>query len=169
MRLLIGVCAIAGAAIAAAPASATTIINYVHSGSDTITFGQSNTYFKGFGAVYRFDLPKADYVDFIISSLATPLKDVNLKSVLFNGTPLTRVSSGVLDLWTLNDKFASAGRNYLTISGYWGAQGGSYTGKFTYGAAASVPEPAAWAMMIAGFGLVGGALRRRSTMKVSYS
>lgn len=26
-----------------------------------------------------------------------------------------------------------------------------------------VPEPATWAMMIAGFGLVGGALRRRST------
>lgn len=28
---------------------------------------------------------------------------------------------------------------------------------------AAVPEPATWAMMIAGFGLVGGALRRRST------
>jgi hypothetical protein len=29
--------------------------------------------------------------------------------------------------------------------------------------AAGVPEPASWAMMIAGFGLVGGALRRRAT------
>jgi hypothetical protein len=28
---------------------------------------------------------------------------------------------------------------------------------------AAVPEPASWAMMIAGFGLVGGALRRRET------
>lgn len=27
-----------------------------------------------------------------------------------------------------------------------------------------VPEPAAWAMMLAGFGLVGGAMRRRGTM-----
>jgi hypothetical protein len=26
-----------------------------------------------------------------------------------------------------------------------------------------VPEPASWAMMIAGFGLVGGSMRRRST------
>jgi hypothetical protein len=26
-----------------------------------------------------------------------------------------------------------------------------------------VPEPATWAMMIAGFGMVGGALRRRRT------
>ncbi len=29
----------------------------------------------------------------------------------------------------------------------------------------AVPEPASWALMIAGFGLVGGALRRRSTVK----
>ena len=29
-------------------------------------------------------------------------------------------------------------------------------------AAAAVPEPASWAMMIAGFGLVGGAMRRRT-------
>ena len=31
------------------------------------------------------------------------------------------------------------------------------------GFAAAVPEPASWAMMIAGFGVVGGALRRRKT------
>lgn len=33
--------------------------------------------------------------------------------------------------------------------------------------AAAVPEPASWAMMIAGFGLVGGALRRRSLTRVA--
>jgi hypothetical protein len=32
-----------------------------------------------------------------------------------------------------------------------------------------VPEPAAWAMMIAGFGLVGGAMRRRTTTTVTYA
>ena len=35
--------------------------------------------------------------------------------------------------------------------------------------AAAVPEPAAWAMMIGGFGLVGGALRRRRQANVSVS
>jgi PEP-CTERM motif len=36
--------------------------------------------------------------------------------------------------------------------------------------AANVPEPAAWAMMIAGFGLVGGAMRRRqASVKVTYA
>ena len=33
----------------------------------------------------------------------------------------------------------------------------------------AVPEPASWAMMIAGFGLVGGALRRRQSVAVTYA
>ena len=32
-----------------------------------------------------------------------------------------------------------------------------------------VPEPATWAMMIGGFGVVGGAVRRRPTAKVSFA
>lgn len=54
-----------------------------------------------------------------------------------------------------------------------------YGGKATYSAAASalgfspagaVPEPATWAMMLSGFGLVGGAMRRRrSNVQVSFA
>jgi hypothetical protein len=33
----------------------------------------------------------------------------------------------------------------------------------------SVPEPASWAMMIAGFGIAGAALRRKTVVKVSYA
>jgi hypothetical protein len=36
-------------------------------------------------------------------------------------------------------------------------------------ATAPVPEPATWAMMISGFGLVGGALRRRTNVRVAYA
>jgi PEP-CTERM motif len=39
----------------------------------------------------------------------------------------------------------------------------------TFGVSAAVPEPAAWAMMIAGFGLVGGAMRKRAKVSVSYA
>ena len=35
--------------------------------------------------------------------------------------------------------------------------------------AAAVPEPAAWGMMILGFGLVGGVMRRRSAAKVNFA
>lgn len=34
---------------------------------------------------------------------------------------------------------------------------------------AGVPEPAAWAMMLGGFGLVGSAMRRRSKVAVTYA
>jgi hypothetical protein len=33
----------------------------------------------------------------------------------------------------------------------------------------SVPEPATWAMMIVGFGLVGGSMRRRHTLTVKFA
>ena len=36
-----------------------------------------------------------------------------------------------------------------------------------FGTQSAVPEPATWAMMLVGFGLIGGAMRRRS-FKVSY-
>ena len=40
----------------------------------------------------------------------------------------------------------------------------------TFGALNAVPEPASWAMMILGFGLIGGAMRRRNTrVKVSFA
>ncbi|HEU4968186.1 PEPxxWA-CTERM sorting domain-containing protein, partial [Sphingomonas sp.] len=37
------------------------------------------------------------------------------------------------------------------------------------GAIPSVPEPATWAMMIAGFGLIGGALRRRARATLRFA
>jgi hypothetical protein len=37
------------------------------------------------------------------------------------------------------------------------------------GLAPAVPEPASWAMMISGFGLIGGAMRRQRTVKTSLS
>lgn len=47
--------------------------------------------------------------------------------------------------------------------------GGSVTGSIVFpaGATAAVPEPASWALMVGGFGLAGGALRRRSRRAVA--
>jgi len=52
---------------------------------------------------------------------------------------------------------------------YWSPHGGTFTGTYTLGSATgsgtftinAVPEPATWAMMIGGFGLIGAAARRR--------
>jgi hypothetical protein len=40
-------------------------------------------------------------------------------------------------------------------------------GQYAFGAAAAVPEPATWAMMIGGFGLMGASMRRRRSVAVS--
>ena len=47
------------------------------------------------------------------------------------------------------------------FSGQIDANNGAHSGTFTFDAPGTVPEPASWVMMIAGFGLVGFAARRR--------
>jgi len=46
---------------------------------------------------------------------------------------------------------------------------GASNGTFSAAVSGAVPEPATWAMMIAGFGMTGAALRRRQTVKVSFA
>lgn len=46
---------------------------------------------------------------------------------------------------------------------------GILTFRAVVGAAPAVPEPATWAMMLAGFGVLGSALRRRSRVSVSFA
>ena len=45
--------------------------------------------------------------------------------------------------------------------------GGATNGTLTISAVNAVPEPASWAMLIAGFGLTGAAMRRRRTSAVA--
>jgi hypothetical protein len=58
--------------------------------------------------------------------------------------------------------------NYTVAGG--ASYGPDRLGRVTLGAeAGAVPEPATWAMMISGFGMVGGAMRRRAKTSVSYA
>lgn len=72
---------------------------------------------------------------------------------------LVATSSGTLDVQFIDG--ISLVPNYLyqiVLDGSTSSPGGSYTGNVT---AAAVPEPATWAMMLAGFGAIGFAMRRR--------
>ena len=55
--------------------------------------------------------------------------------------------------------------DFAGADGVWNS--GTITFTYTPGAAAAVPETATWAMMIAGFGMVGFAMRRRSAIKTT--
>ncbi len=61
--------------------------------------------------------------------------------------------------------------NAGTIQLNWAGTNGpnDFTAVFDVGAGAVVPEPASWALMIGGFGLMGAALRRRTRVTVAYA
>lgn len=91
-----------------------------------------------------------------------------LSNLLVNGVSFDGISStNGITYYTTSGDF----RNSFSVSGTLGL-----TGPFTAGAEGdrlqvlfgnAVPEPATWAMMIGGFGLVGAAARRRSTTRVT--
>ena len=73
---------------------------------------------------------------------------------------------------TLTSVFKAAGNSTTSGAGnvsqkFITAAGGYATVQYTYSVSA-VPEPASWLMMIAGFGLLGGALRRTRSGAVSF-
>jgi len=81
--------------------------------------------------------------------------------------PLLRLSAASPSLvegpGQLSDTLA-AGDYSLRLSGVATGPGGGYlTFAVRPVASAAIPEPAAWALMLAGFGLTGAALRRRSS------
>jgi hypothetical protein len=71
------------------------------------------------------------------------------------------VNDGPVSVAALGKTFLYAGNYSLTVNGT-SAGGGSYGGDLSV---APVPEPATWALMIAGLGVVGMAMRRRSSAK----
>jgi len=76
----------------------------------------------------------------------------------YNGDPQTSFDSGLFSRGTLGLALGDiVSFKILEIP-----QGYSDS-TIAVSAVGTVPEPAAWAMMLAGFGLVGGAMRRRST------
>jgi hypothetical protein len=88
---------------------------------------------------------------------------------------------------TLNGTLGNGTVNYLHLfsNDNWGGDGVTFTGTvriggvdgrgsasqifFQNGDFAAIPEPATWAMMIGGFGLVGAAMRRRAKVTVAYA
>ncbi len=75
-------------------------------------------------------------------------------------TSITLASSDPLKLYTFNFVTTTAGALVFTEQGPSDQQGNILDNALL----TAVPEPAAWALMIAGFGLVGATLRRRSAL-----
>ena len=120
-----------------------------------------------------------DITDYFSTFFTNPLVQITFHAVgNVGGVPLTIQGSpslnitdgiGVNPLITCGPYNRVCGTNYRNFN----LGGGTYTktfGDFGGGGtgAGAVPEPATWALMLAGFGLVGVALRRRPAVRVSF-
>ena len=169
----------ASALIAVAPAQAQ---NYFGPADMNLAFGVDGTISANFGRsgitagnftdIYQFTLPQNGMASGSIITSAVTFKgptDLDLKSVTFNGVALTGFfGSGINEFVFANAVPIVAGaQNEIVIKGF--ARGnGSYAGQGVF-APSGVPEPAAWGMMIGGFGLAGAAMRRARSTRVTYA
>ncbi|MBW8815460.1 MAG: FxDxF family PEP-CTERM protein [Caulobacterales bacterium] len=166
-RLLLAACALA--AMTASAAHASTFVTWsapMPDGSITANYGDTGIAAGDFTDVFDLTFPTG-LTSFTVNSTFTtdPHQDINFSSVVFNGHAFNIVSTGQNEFRVLNNISVTAGgAQHLVITGTSGGNG-SYDGVIAFTpVTAGVPEPAAWALMIMGFGGTGAILRRRSRM-----
>lgn len=109
----------------------------------------------------------------------TPLADLDVSGGTMNGITITKTATGVYSLTVaagidLSYFAVKAGNNFIlyqyigqtsfTTDGLQSGASQNLPGlshAVFFGTAGGVPEPATWAMMLLGLGLVGGSMRRR--------
>ncbi len=130
-----------------------------------------------FSNSYTFDVTAPGFLGAALNSANVTFRPgLTFTAVTLNGTSLSLVPSvpGDDDLHysLLSDIAAIVGTNTFFVSG---TGSGSYSGTVAFtpagggGTPGAVPEPATWAMLIGGFGAVGGVMRRRRNTRVSVS
>lgn len=131
-------------------------------GSFSGTFGNNGIEAGAFTNIFDFALPTG-HSSFTASSsfFTNPQNDINFTSIRFNGMNFNVGSTGQVEFRFLTGAAVTAGPQQLIVNGTSGGNG-SYAGTIAFTPnAAVVPEPAAWALMILGFGGTGAMLRRR--------
>ena len=126
-----------------------------------------------FNDIYKFTTTGTNDITGLITSLTTSsnsgltvtgfeLRDDH--GIVFHGTQdLTNYSANE-QAWgfTSNLHPLAAGNYFVEVSGYVSSlNGGSYSGNLSISA---VPEPETYAMLLAGFGVIGFAVRRRKVL-----
>ena len=131
-------------------------------GSFSGNFGDTGIITPTFTDVFDFTLPTG-MSSFTVNSTFTdnPSNNINFTNVTYNGAAFNVISTGQNEFRALNGvSVTSGGTQHLVVSGTSGGSG-SYDGVISFSRLTAVPEPAAWAMMIMGFGGVGGIVRAR--------
>ena len=139
----------------------------------TVTPPQSGTFGNSFNPatpgtftdVYNFMLSGPSLTDGSLISISLAGGDnidftCRTCSVLFDSTAFTLMSTGTLDVFTLNPMSVPAGPHTITVNGQIvSGASAAYSGTVNFNL--PLPEPATWTMMLLGFGAIGFSLRSR--------
>ena len=155
----------------AAPASAATIV-LDGEGTDTLT-GEFTGSVRNAGAFTReftFTLPTDGMTAATITTAAiNGVGNIDFTSVTLNGQAFTLSPTGQFEFGSIQ-LATMAGLQTLVVNGISGSNAG-FSGVVTFmPGGGAVPEPGMWALMILGFGFIGGALRsrRNTSVKTNY-
>ncbi|MBM6575736.1 FxDxF family PEP-CTERM protein [Microvirga sp. SRT01] len=166
MKTTTWLAAVAATSLMATPAFAADFFLTVGPGTSSTDFGNTGT---GSGTIfdrYIFTVPDG-LANGLIGSIALNAGlDVDLTSVFLDDKAFDVILTDGTELQTLSWTDLTAGEHVITVNGTWGTAGGSYAGTLNFEPTA-VPEPASWALMIAGVGIAGGTLRRRRAVRTT--
>ena len=157
----------------AAPASAATVVLEADPGSDTFsgTFAGAVVNSGPFTREFTFVLPESGVTAATITTAAVNMaSNIDFTSVTLNGQNFTLSPNGTFEFGSILLNTMS-GVQTLVVNGIATTTPGTnarFAGVITFTPGA-IPEPGMWALMILGFGFIGGALRSRRNTAVKTS
>lgn len=169
------VAAAASAALfaSAAPASAAVVLTNIDSldlnATDSGIFGADFDNAPGvFHHVFGFSLDAPRDTNAAVITFKLSSNDIDFSGITLDGFAFTQTGfDPSAEVWELASTLLTAGPHSITTDGtVFGSGKVSYSGTINI---AAVPEPAVWAMMILGFGVIGGVMRRRQRQSVNYN
>ena len=161
----------------AQPANAALILSPTPTATGfTATFGNQAVANGAFSNSVKFTVGKSGILNGTFSTFGDPFGGVNM-SVPGASVTITPSKAGsavsfilapnpVFTAGGLGNTLIKAGEYTLSVTGSNSFGVSSYSGTLNFFA---VPEPATWAMMIGGFGLIGAATRRARKLNVTYA
>lgn len=164
MKTLAAFAALAALAVGAPAAASTFLIESTPAadGSVSWAFGNTGGIPAGlFEDTFDVVLPSAGLSDGSVTATFTS-KSTELKftNVAFAGFSFTLFDEPGSHDGALGPTSIGGGHHLLDVKGISPGIAGDYAGTLSF-SPATVPEPASWALMIAGFGLAGAVLRSR--------
>lgn len=159
--------ALATAAVAAAPAAYAAPMVFFDSTTNTGVFLNNAVTDGPIDDIFEFDFFGSGIGTADITSITFEIANaITLTSVTFNNTPFTLTETvdadGKRTTGYVFDVPVVSGKQRLEVKGT-STGNNTYTGNIKI-KVSPVPEPATWALMIVGFGMVGSTLRRRRTV-----